>query len=224
MDDVTRSSMLSLIADRIDQVNADPARTERRKIDSVRKSHAPAEDKRCLLRSVWREAGAEGVLSSGQNMRRMRFDPLWRTALRSDSPAAFLDKWRRFEAYGHSRHRIGISQECERRATFKRYVTNGPPPAIYENLLMCGVLIGILETLGCVDLTCDMPLVDGGAQRIRSGGAFHPPDEPERLSTTSWIIEWGSFSIRAREPSRAVPSRRLPSHARGLRRQSQDDD
>lgn len=194
MEDLARSSMLSLIADRIDQVHADPSATERSKIDAIRKAHMPAQNKRDLLEPFWRESGAEGILSIGQNVRRARFDPLWQTALRSDNPATLLDKWQRFEAYGHSRHRIKISQEGDRRAFFDRYVTSGPMPTIYENLLMCGVLIGILEALGCLDLTCDMPLANGSRQRIRKDGAFHLPVDPAQLSTTSWMIEWKAFS------------------------------
>ncbi len=194
MEDLARSSMLSLIADRIDQVRADPAATERSKVDAVRRAHVPARNKRDLLEPFWRDQGAEGVLGIGQNIRRARFDPLWQTALRSESPAVFLERWHRFEAYGHSRNRIRISQEAERRARFVRYAREGPAPAVYENLLMCGVMIGILEALGCTGLACDMPLADGGLRRIRTNGAFDLPADHTQLSTGSWVIEWQAFA------------------------------
>jgi AraC-like DNA-binding protein len=145
----------------------------------------------------WREAGAESLLSVGQGIRTVEYDPIWHAAVRSASPGYLFEKWRRFEAFGHSINRLRIDQAAERLASFQRYTVDGGTPTAPENLLICGLIIALLEQIGCRGLVCEMALENGTSFRVREDGRFRIPGGPGTLVTNAWSIEWRSFTPRA---------------------------
>jgi hypothetical protein len=62
----------------------------------------------CLpfVSEVWQETSPVTILSIGQGIQDAGYDPVWRAATRSASPAFLFDKWRRFEAFAHSQNRV----------------------------------------------------------------------------------------------------------------------
>ena len=166
--------------------------------------------KRDFLDLVWREAGPETLLSIGQGIRDIGYDPIWHAAVRSASPTVMFDKWRRFEAFGHWQNRLRIDQTHEKRASFQRYAVGGGMPTTPENLLICGLIIALLEEIGCVGLRCDMPLDDGATYRIREDGRFSVPDDANPLMPDTWTIEWQMFSSRTKN---AIPEAEPPDIA-----------
>jgi AraC-like DNA-binding protein len=182
-------------------------------IDAVRKAHAPVGYKRDLLEVLWQSGGAAALLSIGQELRDVEFDPMWRGAMRAASPAVLLDKWRRVEVFGHSRNRVRIAKAGARGFTFQRYSVPGhSPPTMPENLLVCGVIIALLEEIGCRGLVCDMPDRDGAVHRIYQKKTFKIPGRGETLATASWEISWRAFASRPSDddvpdpPSLSLPA------------------
>ncbi len=162
--------------------------------------------KRDLLEIIWREAGAAALLSIGQGIRDAEFDPLWRAAMRAASPAILLDKWRRVEVFGHSRNRLHLTMTGKMRASFSRYSVDGHSlPTPPENLLICGVLIALLEEIGCLDLHCDMLAGDGTQLRIYDSRNIQIPGDGEALVTGSWDIGWRAFSRQPEEAAMPDP-------------------
>lgn len=152
-----------------------------------------------MLDLIWHEAGAEALLSVGQEIRSVGYDPIWHSAIRSESPAFLFDKWRRIEAFSHSQNRVRIDQTSDKCFSFSRYTVDGGTPTAPENLLVCGVIIALLEQIGCLDLRCEMPLEGGKVFCVREGGRFFTPDDPTALMTGSWVIEWHHFTPRVQE-------------------------
>lgn len=165
-------------------------------LDAVRHAQVPAGYKRDILDVIWRKAGPETLLSIGQGIRSVGYDPIWHAAVRSASPALLFDKWRRFEVFGHSRNRVRIDRTHERAASFERYTVDGGTPTTPENLLICGLIIALLEEIGCLGLRCEMPLENGAAYCIRENGRFRLPDDANALASAAWTIEWRTFSPR----------------------------
>ncbi len=179
-------------------------------MDAIRQAYIPAGSKRALLQRIWREAGAEALLSIGQGITSVGYDPIWHAAVRSASPEAVLEKWRRCEVFGHSKNRLRIRLVHERCATFRRYMEGGGTPTAPENLLICGLIIALLEESGCLGLRCDMPLNGGGAHRIREDGRFSLPADAGSLATGRWRIEWRSFSSRLESAAAAAEPPDVP--------------
>ena len=161
--------------------------------------------KRDLLDILWRNAGPAALLSIGQGIRDIEFDPMWRGAMRAANPAVLLDKWRRVEVFGHSRNRVRVNMASETQVSFHRYSVDGQiPPTTPENLLICGVTIALLEEIGCLGLHCDMPAGDGSNLRIYDKARIQIPDQAG-LTAASWDIGWREFTARPREEAEPDP-------------------
>ncbi len=191
--------MVDLIVHQLKRTNPALLPTVASTVDAVRHAQIPAEYKRDILDLVWRKAGPETLLSIGQGIRSARYDPIWHAAVRSANPALLFDKWQRFEVFAHSRNRLRIDQTHEKCASFQRYTVDGGTPTTPENLLICGMIIALLEEIGCLGLRCEMPLDDGTAYRVREDGHFSVPDDTNTLMTATWTIEWQMFSSRVEE-------------------------
>ena len=188
--------MVDLIVHQLKRTNPELIPIDTRAVDAVRHAHVPAEYKRDILDSVWRKAGPETLLSIGRGIRNVGYDPILHAAIRSASPTLLFDKWRRFEVFAHSRNRLRIDQTDEKRASFQRYTVDGGTPTTPENLLICGVVIVLLEQIGCLGLRCEMSLDDGAEYCIYENGAFRVPDDANTLVTAAWTIGWRVLSPR----------------------------
>ena len=198
--------MVGLIVHRLKQSNPELIPTDASTVHASGHANVPAEYKRDILESVLRAAGPETLLSIGQGIRGVAYDPIWHVALRAASPTVLFDKWRRFEVFAHSRNRLRIEPAGEKRALFHRYTVDGGTPTTAENLLICGVMIGLLEEIGCLGLRCDMPLHDGTAYGIRQNGRFSVPGETNALMATTWTIEWQTFFSRLQTAASGLES------------------
>jgi AraC-like DNA-binding protein len=207
-----KASIVNLILHRLRETDPGLVPQGACTVDAIRRSTVPAEHKKAILERIWRDAGPLVLLSIGQGIRSVAYDPVWRAALRTPDPMVVFDKWRRFEVFGHSRNRLMIKPSGDRRVAFERYTVDGGKPAAPENLLICGLIIGLLEEIGSTGLRCDMPLGDGSRHCLRTGGQFSLPKVPGSLVTTSWTIEWDRFDFRAlpSEAGAAPPEIALP--------------
>lgn len=186
--------MVDLVAHGLKRTGLDLMPTNAGAVDSIRHAHVSPDFKRDILDLVWREAGPEMLLSIGQGIREVGHDPIWRAAVRSASPAVLFEKWQRFEVFGHSQNRLRINRTGEKHASFQRYTVDGGTPTLPENLLICGLIIGLLEAIGCLGLWCGMTLEDGTVHLIRENGQFVVPKISDRLVTAAWTIGWREFS------------------------------
>ena len=194
-----KASMIDLVVRYLKRTRPELVPNDAGTIDAVRQATVPAAFKNDLLGVVWRQAGAEALLSIGQGIGEVGYDPLWHAAVRSANPATLFDKWRRFEVFGHSRNRLRIDLTDEKRASFHRYTVDGGTPTAPENLFICGLIIALLEAIGCLGLRCRMPREDGKTDTIRERGRFSVPDDASKLITAAWTIDWRTFVPRLAE-------------------------
>ena len=170
-----RASMVDLIVRYLQRTYPDRRLPESTRLDALRQATIRARIKRDLLSEVWTLLGAGDLLSIGQGIRELTYDPVWFAALRSSSPQILLEKWRRFEAFAHSHNRVLICHEGAQAIRFDRTTVDGGMPTPAENLFICGLVIALLEAIGCRDLRCCMPLRDGPEHLLRAGGRFLLP-------------------------------------------------
>jgi len=163
-------------------------------LDPVRNAYVSADLKRELLRTLFKKAGAEALLSVGQAIYSIEYDPVWYYALRSQTPKILFDKWRRFEHYAHSTNRVNIEEQSVCSASFTRYGIDGHQPSTPENLLICGLMIALLEAIGCQKLECSMRDKAGNWLKIRENLQFTLPVNSDvstfEIDTSCWRISW----------------------------------
>ncbi|MEP3784322.1 MAG: AraC family transcriptional regulator [Ascidiaceihabitans sp.] len=185
-----KASLIDLVAIYLGQTHPGLLPKDLGGVDTLRQAHIPAEFKRSLLQTVGRECGQEALLSIGQGISHVTYDPIWHNALRSENPAVLFGKWRRFEVFSHSKNRLEIDFADGNKARFKRYSTGDGIPTAAENLFICGLIIGLLEGIGCRGLSCEMAAQGGRVLRIRDKRCFWLPDDPASLVTGEWTIGW----------------------------------
>lgn len=193
--DFAKASLIDLIVIYLRQTHPEMLPTEMIRVDPVRQAHIPADFKRNLLESVWLDCGPEALLLIGQGVVDITYDPVWENALRTESPRVLFDKWRRIETFSHSINRLEIKEITHTLVEFKRYSTSGSAPTAAENLLICGLLLTLLKSIGCCEIWCEMPLKSGEALRIYDKQNFHLPDAATTLATDSWRIGWAAHSM-----------------------------
>ncbi|WP_421780117.1 helix-turn-helix domain-containing protein [Kiloniella litopenaei] len=140
------------------------------------------------------------MLSVGQAINAIEYDPVWYYALRSRSPKILFDKWYRFERYAHSTNRVRIEEKSDCSAVFTRYGINGNEPSTPENLLICGLMIALLEAIGCQNLECYMQDNEGNWLKIREDLKFVLPEGTNAsafdiVDTGCWRISWQAFIL-----------------------------
>ncbi len=197
MDDFAKASLVNLVVHYVERHFPGLLPEDAVIADAVRNAYVPADTKRGVLDAVWREAGPATLLAIGQEIRSVEYDPLWHAAIRSATPVVLLDKWLRCEQFAHSQNRLRIGWVGDKCATFERYALGGGTPTAAENLLVCGVVIAMLEEIGCGGVRCEMTLADGSAFFVRADGRFRVPGHAAGLTAKSWRIDWQSFSAPA---------------------------
>ncbi|MCK5919739.1 MAG: helix-turn-helix transcriptional regulator [Methylococcales bacterium] len=210
MPDFSKASIVNLVVNQLKQTNPELVPMDGGAMDAVRQARVPAEHKRNILDLVWRKAGPAPLLSIGQGIRSIQYDPIWYSAIHSANPTTLFDKWRRYEVFAHSHNRLRIDQIGESCASFQRHTVTGGTPTAPENLLICGVVIALLEEIGCLGLRCEMPFEDGRLYLIRENGRFCIPNDLGMLMTASWTIEWQSFSSRVKNTASATELPEIP--------------
>ncbi len=198
--------MFDLIVRQINRTRPDLIGLQSHPAKAMRDIHIPATLKRDLLKYVWQEAGSAFLLSIGQGVREAQYDPIWRGACQSKSPEFLFEKWRRFEKFSHSTNRLHIEKIDQNKAYFRRYTIDGDTPTTPENFLICGLMIALLEEIGCIDLRCEMSSGEGSTYTIRKNQIFQMPPEIDQLSAVQWQIEWREFAPQPREPNSDVVS------------------
>ena len=189
--------MINLVVHRLRKTHPELVPKGVKAVDVVREAHVPIAVKRDFLDFIWRETGPEMLLSVGQEILNVSYDPIWHAAVCSRNPTMLFDKWRRFEVFGHSKNRLRIEQINDNLVLFQRYATDGKAPTTPENLLICGLIISLMEEIGCIGLCCEMQLGNGETFIVFDNGCFFVPEDSSSLVTIVWTIRWKSFSPRA---------------------------
>jgi len=167
-------------------------------VDAIRHASVPMELKGNLLEKIWRNSGPLALLEIGQGIQEVQYDPVWLAANRSENPAILISKWRRFESFAHSQNRVRIEFLSDQEISCQRYTVIGGVPSIQENLLICGLIIALLENIGCLNLQCEMKSNEESFC-IRRDGIFQLPKDLSSLDTINWTLRWRGFNRNSTE-------------------------
>lgn len=190
-----------------------PANLER--VDAIRQAHTPMALKRELLDRAWRALGGRFVFEIGRGLERFGANPILGALLRSDDAAVLLEKWRRYERYGHARHRTRVEREAEGDVVLRHYATSGPKPGATHDVFVLGVLVALLEAIGTPALRVallpgDRVLVEGGQRRGVADEVFDAP-------TDRWQLAWKApVPARTKEATVAPKGDALADRVRAL--------
>jgi len=197
MRDFAKASLIDVVVLYLKQNNPGLLLADLDQVDALRNAHAPTDVKRDILETVRRNCGLKALLEIGQGIDSITYDPIWQAALRSETPQVLFDKWRRIETFTHSQNRVKISHISQNGANFQRYTMKGGKPGEAENLFVCGLVIALLQRIGCRGLWCDIAQRNGGAARVFSAGEFTTPFTNADLQSSDWTMGWQDFSPTA---------------------------
>lgn len=178
---------------------AAPGATGDVQVDALREGQVAPEVKRSLLARVVRVSGPFAPVEVGGMLNHIAYHPIWAAALRSATPDVLFDKWGRFERFGHSTNRLVITRPREGIALCRRTAVNGVTPKDPENLFICGLVIALLEGIGCRDVACHMGRADGGEWCLRARAQFAFPGSVEALDTRCWRLSWADIAPAPRD-------------------------
>ncbi|MEH6403803.1 MAG: helix-turn-helix transcriptional regulator [Sneathiella sp.] len=160
--------------------------------------HVQLSLKRELLAEVFLNWGAAPIIQAGFDIRRMPDSPLSFTLLKAASVTELLERFFKLQRYFHSKHRVQLIKQEENTVSLWHMSKNEGKPERYEDLLIAGLVAGMLSQFGCssVKLIIDNATVimDEEVQK-----AFLPPKDCSRF-----VISWGETIIPDRFTSAEV--------------------
>jgi AraC-like DNA-binding protein len=123
------------------------------RVIASRDAHIPLNDKRSLLQMLEASYGINALLRIGDAVGDQRDDPAFTALNAARNPIDLIERWQRLERFIHSRHRIEMSDFGANRAVLRHYSINvNEPPLDCEDVLVFGVLVALVESIGTSDL------------------------------------------------------------------------
>lgn len=139
--------------------------------------------KRRLLAHACDVAGPAFVMQVGQGIHAVPNDPTLDVLRRAGDPAGLLDRWSRLEKYHHSHHRVDVLRIGEGVAQLRHRSLRGPAPAALESLAVLGLLVALLQAIGCDGLEADL----GDQPALRQGRAVLTA---QPAGPGDWHLRW----------------------------------
>lgn len=156
-------------------------------------AHAPAAPMRTLLAAALDRFGPGFILGMGQQVRRMGFEPVLHVLLRSEAPEVLVAKWQRFEQFTRMSHRTEFAAS-DRSLVLSRH--GEPTPG--ENLLIYGLLIALLEEIGCEGIGAGLATADGEPVPLIDDGRVCIPTRCQIGASDRVVLSWRRFERRMR--------------------------
>lgn len=160
----------------------------------TRPLRVPVTEKQRLLELALAQGGPRLLLRLGRALEGETSYPLLYVLLNSRSPTVLVDKLQRLDRYFHSDHRLELVDSGPGRLVVDHVSLTGSAPSAAENLFVCGILIALLEKIGCKELRCGFPHSEHPDRRIYEGGEFIA-DVPLK-GCGRWEFIWSDFQPR----------------------------
>ncbi|WP_169570270.1 helix-turn-helix transcriptional regulator [Sneathiella limimaris] len=109
-----------------------------------------------LVKHAFEVGGAAPILSVGQHLNKIGDAPIGRILLKSADPNVLAQKWMRLERYNHASHRLKITSLEDNSWSCKRFWKGAVAPSTAENILICGLLCGLLDLIGMKGIRVEM--------------------------------------------------------------------
>lgn len=175
---------------------------------TFRGAHVPIDKKRSILADVFAAAGPLAILRIGEAVDDVPEEPVHTALSPARSPHDLISRWRRLEHFAHSRHRTVIDWSEDSRLALSHVSEQADqPPRPEENLLIFGVIVGLMRWIGAKGLRA----------RLRSGQAWQFDDGWRETAlpkeTAAWEITWSGVAPR---PYGTPPDQALDEALRNL--------
>lgn len=120
-------------------------------------ARVPLDLKRQLVGSAVAQGGLSCLLKLGRGTGLNSDDPTHRALLSAPDAVSLIDRWRRLQTYVHSRHRVELVKFSAAGVALRhRSLTPGEVPRAFEDLVVLGVLLALLEAIGLVDVAAEI--------------------------------------------------------------------
>jgi AraC-like DNA-binding protein len=168
--------------------------------------------KRELLAHACRAAGPAFLLRIGQGIHHVASDPTLDVLRRAADPLDLLGRWARLERYHHSHHRIHVLSTGENTVRLDHLSLRPERPSLLEDLAVFGLLIALLQAIGCSGIDLDLVGHDNGNLAVVR------LEEPVLECTdiappVAWDLRWRHFAPDQRTlpamPERLSPAEQL---------------
>ncbi len=156
--------------------------------DAIRAARSPMDQKRALLERALAELGGQFVFEIGRHIDAFEVLPVLQAFLRSPDGDVLLEKWSRFERYGHGRHRTRIERRGPGHVVLEHHATSGPAPGPAHDLFILGLVVALLERVGCAGL--GVALLPGERELVGDGVRLDVPPDAFELGTARWELRW----------------------------------
>ncbi len=178
------AALVSLIAKTLRDISPILLRPNFSAPDAFADGVYPADQKRKLVEYALDVGGIFPILSVGLNIGLLQDFPIGQALVKSFDADVLAQKWMRFEKYNHASHRLDINTEQDNVWSCRRYWVNDIPAAPAEDILICGLLCGLLAFIGKQSIVCSL----GGTKITwpvipKLGGKIEG-------DTTRWQIQW----------------------------------
>lgn len=158
----------------------------------------PIDVKRALLAQALSEGGPGFLLRIGQGIHEVRSDPTLDVLRGAGDPQDLLQRWQRLEKYHHSRHRTRLVDAGRGSIRLHHAALAGEPPGAAEDLVVLGLLVALLQAIGCRGMTVGLE-GEGRTVAVMRQDRFLAISE-SGPPTAEWSLRWAE--VRSAEAPR----------------------
>jgi AraC-like DNA-binding protein len=151
-------------------------------------------DKRDLLMMLEARYGIDTLLRIGDAVGDQRDDPAFTALNAARDPIDLIERWQRLERFIHSRHRIEVIDVGADYAVLRHYsIKTNEPPHDCEDVLVFGVLVALIESIGASDLRAKPA---GTSRWVRQRGLWGSlPKLSGVQSFSRWEFRWSRAAL-----------------------------
>lgn len=157
-----------------------------RDLQALSDPHIQLSLKRQLLAEVYQNWGAVPILKAGFDIQRMADSPLSFTLFKAASVPELLERFFKFQRYFHSKHRVELRGREGNSVALWHMSKTAKKPEIFEDILIAGLLAGMLSLYGCRRVTLKI----GGCLAIKNGTVVE--DYKPSADCSRFAISWDS--------------------------------
>lgn len=160
-------------------------------------AHMAVDDKRRMLGAIAATHGEQTLASLGAGVGDATDEPLLSALSPARGPHDLVARWQRLERYVHSSHRVRVERVGQNGTTLRHLsIDRGPAPHRHEDLLILGLLIGLLELTGTQGLRARVHGEGGWRYRDRRWQSDGWPADVSR-----WEFQWAGRAARETGPA-----------------------
>jgi AraC-like DNA-binding protein len=172
----------------------------------------PLQVKRQLLASLMWRHGPALLLRLGEAVHDADDEPTLMALTEARTATDLIARWQRLERFVHSRHRVVTLAASDTGCTLRHVsLRNGEAPTQAEDLLVLGLLVGLLQRIGTADLRVRFT---GEADWRQREGRWATGPLP--MDAATWDLAWQQPAVRPGAAPMLLAGAAVPEAARAV--------